>query len=124
MLQCYVLTCGRSVTAFPAPPRSQRPGQGPRLPHPKAGPGYSVEKTGVLYSCLPPDTGGRCGFHFESSSVCHIFEIGRFRIFLLSGTHFMILFQNSFIILVCIIYTVCKCVVIFVFYMAKINVKL
>jgi hypothetical protein len=39
MLQCYVLTFGRSVTAFSAPPRSQRPGQGPRSPHPKAGPG-------------------------------------------------------------------------------------
>jgi hypothetical protein len=38
MLQCYVLTCGRSVTTFLAPPRSQRTGQGPRLPHPKAGP--------------------------------------------------------------------------------------
>jgi hypothetical protein len=38
MLQCYVLTCGRSVTAFLAPPRSQRPGQGPRSPHPNAGP--------------------------------------------------------------------------------------
>jgi hypothetical protein len=38
MLQCYVLTCGRSVTAFLAPPRSLRPGQGPRSPHPKAGP--------------------------------------------------------------------------------------
>jgi hypothetical protein len=38
MLQCYVLMCARSVTAFLAPPRSQRPGQGPRSPHPKAGP--------------------------------------------------------------------------------------
>jgi hypothetical protein len=38
MLQCYVLTCGRSVTAFSTPPRSQRPGQGSRMPHPKAGP--------------------------------------------------------------------------------------
>jgi hypothetical protein len=38
MLKLYVLTCGRSVTAFLAPPRSQRPGQGPRLPHPKASP--------------------------------------------------------------------------------------
>jgi hypothetical protein len=36
MLQCYV--CARSVTAFLAPPWSQRPGQGPRSPHPKAGP--------------------------------------------------------------------------------------
>jgi hypothetical protein len=40
MLQRYVLTCDRSVTAFWAPPRSQRPGQGPRSPHPKAGPAY------------------------------------------------------------------------------------
>jgi hypothetical protein len=39
MLLFYVLTCGRSVTAFLAPPRSQRPGQGPRSPHPKTGPG-------------------------------------------------------------------------------------
>jgi hypothetical protein len=38
MLQCYVLTFGQSVTAFSAPPRSQRPGQMPRSPHPKAGP--------------------------------------------------------------------------------------
>jgi hypothetical protein len=38
MLQCYVLTCGRSVTAFLASPRSQRPGQEARSPHPKAGP--------------------------------------------------------------------------------------
>jgi hypothetical protein len=30
--------CARSVTAFLAPPRRQRPGQGPRSPHPKAGP--------------------------------------------------------------------------------------
>jgi hypothetical protein len=37
MLQCYVLMCARSVTAFLAPPRSQRPGQEPRSPHPKAG---------------------------------------------------------------------------------------
>jgi hypothetical protein len=41
MLQCYVLTCGRSVTAFLAPPRSQRPGQGPHSPHPKAGPEWA-----------------------------------------------------------------------------------
>jgi hypothetical protein len=33
MLQCYVLTCGLSVTAFLVPPQSWRPGQGP---HPKA----------------------------------------------------------------------------------------
>jgi hypothetical protein len=39
MLQCYVLTCGWSVTAFLAPPRRQHPGKGPRSPHPKAGPG-------------------------------------------------------------------------------------
>jgi hypothetical protein len=38
MLQCYVLTFGRSVTAFSAPLRSPRPGQMPRSPHPKAGP--------------------------------------------------------------------------------------
>jgi hypothetical protein len=40
---CYnVLTCGRSVTAFSAPPRSQRPGQGPRSPHPNAGPAWGL----------------------------------------------------------------------------------
>jgi hypothetical protein len=39
VLQCYVLTCGRSVTAFSGPPRSQHLGQGPRSRHPKAGPG-------------------------------------------------------------------------------------
>jgi hypothetical protein len=32
MLQCYVLTCGRSVTVFWAAPRSQRLRQGPRSP--------------------------------------------------------------------------------------------
>jgi hypothetical protein len=48
MLQCYVLMCARSVTAFMAPPRSQRPGQGPRSPHPKAGPGY------VITVCVSP----------------------------------------------------------------------
>jgi hypothetical protein len=42
MLQCYVLTCGRSVTVFSAPPLSQRQGQGPRSPHPKAGPGWET----------------------------------------------------------------------------------
>jgi NADH:ubiquinone oxidoreductase subunit H len=42
MVKCYVLTCGRSVTAFSAPPRSQRPRQMPRSPHPKAGPARTV----------------------------------------------------------------------------------
>jgi hypothetical protein len=42
ILECYVLTSGRSVTAFLAPPRSQRPGQGPRLPHLKASPVIKV----------------------------------------------------------------------------------
>jgi hypothetical protein len=42
MLQCYVLTCGRSVTAFLAPPRSQRTGQGPRSPHPRPALGMPV----------------------------------------------------------------------------------
>jgi hypothetical protein len=37
---------------------------------------------------------------------------------------FMIIFQNSRIILVCVICTVSKCVVIFVFYMPKVNIKL
>jgi hypothetical protein len=32
MLQCYVLMCGRLVTAFLAPPRGQRVGKGPTLP--------------------------------------------------------------------------------------------
>jgi hypothetical protein len=36
-----VLICARSVTAFLVPPWSQRPGQGPRSPHLKAGPGLS-----------------------------------------------------------------------------------
>jgi hypothetical protein len=39
---CYVLTFGRSVTAFSVPPRSQRPGQMPRSPHPKAGPDLHI----------------------------------------------------------------------------------
>jgi hypothetical protein len=42
MPQCLVFTRGRSVTAFLAPPRIQRTGQGPRSPHPKAGPDLSV----------------------------------------------------------------------------------
>jgi hypothetical protein len=37
---------------------------------------------------------------------------------------FMIIFQNSLIILVCVVYTVNKCVVMFVYYMPKINMKL
>jgi hypothetical protein len=41
MLQCYVLMRARPVTAFLAPPRSQRLGQGPRSPHLKAGPGQN-----------------------------------------------------------------------------------
>jgi hypothetical protein len=61
MLQCYVLTCGRSVTAFLASPRSQRPGQGPRSPHPKVGPGsvrnisgkvLEKVKTHILHSIM------------------------------------------------------------------------
>jgi hypothetical protein len=32
MLQCCVLTCGPSVTAFFAPPRRQRRGKGPARP--------------------------------------------------------------------------------------------
>jgi hypothetical protein len=61
MLQCYVLTFGRSVTAFSAPPRSQRPGQMPRSPHPKAGHVYC---TGPLCaaSFLVPSVNSR-GFH-------------------------------------------------------------
>jgi hypothetical protein len=42
MLQCYVLMCARSVDALLAPPRSQRPGQSPCSPHPKAGPDYNT----------------------------------------------------------------------------------
>jgi hypothetical protein len=42
MLQCYLLTCGRAVTAFSAPPRSRRPGQGRHLPHPKSSPGHKT----------------------------------------------------------------------------------
>jgi hypothetical protein len=38
MLQCYVLTCGRSVTVFLAPPRSQRPGARAPLALPKGRP--------------------------------------------------------------------------------------
>jgi hypothetical protein len=35
------------MPAFSAPPQSQRPGQGPRSPHPKAGPGQSVQLLNV-----------------------------------------------------------------------------
>jgi hypothetical protein len=52
MLQLYVLTSGRSVTAFLAPPRSQRPGQGPRSPHPKAGPDCCESKDSVREGSL------------------------------------------------------------------------
>src|SRR5215510_9913641 len=45
------LTCGRSVTAFSAPPRSRRPGQGPRSPHPKAGPVHYI----VFWTHLPSE---------------------------------------------------------------------
>jgi hypothetical protein len=48
MLQCYVLTCGRSVTAFSALPRSQRPEQGPRSPHPKDGPVQRFSHTCIM----------------------------------------------------------------------------
>jgi hypothetical protein len=48
MLLCYVLTFGRSVTAFSAPPRSQRPGKMPRSPHPKAGPASGYASLQVL----------------------------------------------------------------------------
>jgi hypothetical protein len=50
MLQCYVLMCGRPVTAFLAPPRSQRPGQGPRSPHRKVGPGHEDLVLGAYYA--------------------------------------------------------------------------
>jgi hypothetical protein len=45
MLQCYVLTCVRSVTAFMSLPRSQRPGQRPRSPRPKNGPEVDKKTT-------------------------------------------------------------------------------
>jgi hypothetical protein len=49
MLQCYVLMWAQLVTTFLAPPRSQRPGQGPRLPHPKASPDYVfIQKVLIL----------------------------------------------------------------------------
>jgi hypothetical protein len=47
VLQCYVLKCGRSVTAFLAPLRSQRPGQGSRSPHPKADPAQLLPDDGT-----------------------------------------------------------------------------
>jgi hypothetical protein len=53
MIHCYVLMCGRSVTAFLAPPRSQRPGQGPWSPHPKADPAkYSMAFGALILSVL------------------------------------------------------------------------
>jgi hypothetical protein len=52
MLQCYVLTHDRSVTAFSAPPQSERPGQGPRSPHPKASPAYTLLSTEEKHSAL------------------------------------------------------------------------
>jgi hypothetical protein len=38
------LMCARSVTAFLATPRSQRPGQGPRSRNPKAGRGRAERR--------------------------------------------------------------------------------
>jgi hypothetical protein len=61
MLQCYVLTCGRSVTAFPATPRSQRPGQVPRSPHPKAGPA----QTNAQYMDMVPTQCAQGQFNFH-----------------------------------------------------------
>jgi hypothetical protein len=41
MLQCYVLTCGRAVTAFSVPPWSRRPGVRAPLTPPKASTGQT-----------------------------------------------------------------------------------
>jgi hypothetical protein len=57
VLQRYVLMCGRSVTAFLAPPRSQRPGQGPPSPHPKAGPEHYTEAQTVCVLLTTVSTG-------------------------------------------------------------------
>jgi hypothetical protein len=75
MLQCYVLTCGRSVTAFLAPPRSQRPWQGPRSPHPKAGPGFHPFNTLFFGACCK--RGGHLYINTAPSccipaSYCHL----------------------------------------------------
>lgn len=67
---------------------------------------------------------GRCDFHFENFSVCHIFKRGRSPVFLLSVTHLHDNF-SEFTHHSCMCHIYCyKCVVIFVFYIPKINIKL
>jgi hypothetical protein len=88
MLQCYVLTCGRSVTAFSAPPRSQRPGHGPRSPHPKAGPVHNgtipLLTAGRKSSCLslnPPDATDTISWPWDATRtspfVSALSDVGR-----------------------------------------------
>ena len=66
---------------------------------------------------------GRCVFHFENFSVCHTFKRGRSPLFLLSVTHL----HDNFSELThysCMCHIYCLCVVVFLFYMPKINMKL
>jgi hypothetical protein len=70
MLQWYVLTCGRSVTAFSAPPQSQRPGQGPRSPHPKVGPASMHKWATTLVVAVQVDMTKLVGVNLASSHTC------------------------------------------------------
>jgi hypothetical protein len=76
--------CGRSVTAFLAPPRSQHPGQGPRSPHPKADPDpmyqYNDRLTQLFtkyeyirlwLQCFDPYLGHRQAYIMNLKSVVH-----------------------------------------------------
>jgi hypothetical protein len=86
MLQCYVLTCDRLVTAFLAPPRSQRPGQAPRSPHPKAGPESALRKHHQYTAELSypdadyPDQFGQWDKFVENSTKLPCLEITDYRI--------------------------------------------
>jgi hypothetical protein len=73
VLHCYVLTFGRSVTAFPAPPRSQRPGQGPRSPHPKAGPVCKrpLKAMAEWWPVRDLSAYGLCYYHTQFQEVCY-----------------------------------------------------
>jgi hypothetical protein len=69
MLQCYVLTCGRSVTDFSAPPRSHRPGQGYRSPHPKVGPAGSKEAEAKSTTHVPSSAEYKNAWSYTSTSL-------------------------------------------------------
>jgi hypothetical protein len=52
-----------------APPRSQRPGQGPRSPHPKAGPDYRLPRPSKLPQLRTNDVRVATGSYLFSAST-------------------------------------------------------